>query len=103
MNPAALAALLLLSSLLHAVETHSNGIDASVCDDFNVGHGGGSDNDSHQVTVEVLENGEPVSCFVPQTEYQGECISSCGTYHSTTAASVHGLSSSWRSLLLMNS
>ena len=100
MNPAAITALLLLSSLLHAVETHSNGIDASVCDDFNVGHGGGSDNDSHQVTVEVLENGEPVNCFVPQTEYQGECIAAARI---TTAASVHGLSSSWRSLLLMNS
>lgn len=70
MNPA--ATVLLLICLLHTARTHSNGLDSGICDNFYVAHGSSSDNDSHQVTLEILENGEPIECFMPQTEYQSE-------------------------------
>lgn len=72
MNAAAIA--LFLIPLLHCASTHSNGLDSSICENFYVAHGSSDENDSHEVALEVLENGEPVDCFETQTEYQRKCI-----------------------------
>ena len=53
-------------------DAHSNGLDISVCANFEVTHGGVSAESTKTVQIELLQNGAPVNCFQRQKEYDSE-------------------------------